>query len=83
MRLYVANLKWEKTSAQLEELFSPFGCESAYVKTDGSGRSSGYGFVEISDPDRGAAAVAELNNRDFGGRPLRVEIARARRDRVA
>ena len=81
MRLYVGNLPYSTTDPQLMELFSPFGATSAetlsYAET---GRARGCGYVEISEDDRGRAAIAEMNGKTYGGRPLRVEAARPRRD---
>jgi RNA recognition motif-containing protein len=77
-KLYVGNLTFDATDADLTELFSPHGqVQSAQVVTDrDTGRSRGFGFVEMSE---GAdAAIAALNGQDFKGRSLTVNEARPR-----
>jgi len=77
-KLYVGNLSYETTSADLEALFSPIGtCESVAVITDReTGRSRGFGFVEMSSSSEAQAAIAELNGHDLQGRTLTVNEAR-------
>lgn len=74
MKLYVGNLPWSTTDSELEAMFSAIGpVDSARVITDReTGRSRGFGFVEMKDGQR---AMAELNGKDVGGRPLRVNEA--------
>lgn len=82
-KLYVGNLSYGTTNADLEKLFSSFGTvESADVITDrDTGRSKGFGFVEMSSDSEAQAAVNGLNGKDFGGRPLTVNEARPREER--
>jgi len=79
-KLYVGNLAFATTSSDLEQLFSEVGtCESASVITDrATGRSRGFGFVEMSSQDEAEKAIADLNGRDFQGRKLNVSEARER-----
>jgi cold-inducible RNA-binding protein len=79
-RVFVGNLSFNTTSAQLESLFSEVGtCESASVVTDrDTGRSRGFGFVEMSSPEEARKAIETLNGRDLGGRTLNVSEARER-----
>lgn len=79
-KLYVGNLPWSVTDSELESLFSGVGeVISARVITDrDTGRSRGFGFVEMDDAGAGKA-IAELNGKDMGGRPLRVNEANERR----
>ena len=79
-KLYVGNLAFATTSADLESLFSQVGtCESASVITDrATGRSRGFGFVEMSSPSEAEKAIAELNGHDLQGRKLNVSEARER-----
>ena len=80
MNVYVGNLPFSTTQADLEALFAQYGeVESAAVITDrDTGRSRGFGFVEM--PDAAAnEAIAELNGSDYGGRQLTVNQARPRR----
>jgi RNA recognition motif-containing protein len=81
MKLYVGNLSWSATNADLEELFGQFGTvtSASIVNDRETGRSRGFAFVEMSD---GAEdAIAALNNKDFQGRPLTVNEAKPREDR--
>jgi RNA recognition motif-containing protein len=82
MKLYVGNLPWSTTDADLEALFSAAGTvDSARVITDReTGRSRGFGFVEMSQQD-GQRAIQELNGTDMGGRALRVNEANEQRPR--
>jgi len=79
-KLYVGNLSFEATSADLEAFFSPIGtCESVAVITDrDTGRSRGFGFVEMSSTSEAQAAIAQLNGREHRGRTLNVSEARER-----
>jgi RNA recognition motif-containing protein len=82
-KLYVGNLSYSVDSSGLEELFSRFGTvTSAQVITDReSGRSKGFGFVEMSSDDEAQEAIDGMNGQDHGGRPLTVNEARPREDR--
>ncbi len=79
-KIYVGNLPWSTTEAELRDLFSTFGeVQSAAVITDrDTGRSRGFGFVEL-DAAGADKAISELDGRDFGGRPLRVNEAQEKR----
>ena|SRR5688572_6503518 len=83
MKLYVGNLSYETTNATLEELFSPFGAvRSAQVIQDrDTGRSKGFGFVEMSDDNAARAAISALNDKEHDGRRLAVNEARPREER--
>ena len=82
-KLYVGNLSYEVTSTDLEELFSPFGAvQSAQVIQDrDTGRSKGFGFVEMSDENAAHAAIQGLNDVEQDGRRLSVNEAKPRTDR--
>ena len=81
-KLYVGNLPWQADDDQLRDIFAEYGdVSSATVITDrDTGRSRGFGFVEMDDAgaDR---ALAEANGQDLGGRPLKVSEAREREKR--
>ena len=79
-RLFVGNLPFATSDDQLRELFGRFGpCDSASVVTDRvSGRSRGFGFVEMSSDDDASRAISELDGSDFGGRKLTVSAAHER-----
>ena len=83
VKIFVGNLAFGVDSAALEQLFARHGeVETATVVTDRStGRSKGFGFVEMTSRDAAQAAIAELNGREHEGRPLNVDIAKAREER--
>ena len=82
-KLYVGNLSFEVGNSDLEEMFAPHGSvRSAQVIMDrDTGRSKGFGFVEMSADGEAAAAISALNGRDFKGRALTVNEAKPREDR--
>ncbi len=82
-KLFVGNLKFEVDDQSLADIFSGFGeVESARVITDrSSGRSKGFGFVEMKNDDEAARAIEELDGKEHEGRPLTVNEARPREDR--
>ena len=80
MRIYVGNLTYEITSDDLRKEFEAFGkVESAQVITDrDTGRSKGFGFVEMPSLAEGQTAIAELNGKNLNGRNITVSPARER-----
>lgn len=82
-KLYCGNLSFNVSSPDLEALFAEFGSvQSAQVITDrDSGRSKGFGFVEMGTDDEAQAAIAALNEKEHEGRTLTVNEARPREDR--
>ncbi|MCY2992561.1 MAG: RNA-binding protein [Planctomycetota bacterium] len=82
-KLYVGNLSYSVSSSDLEKMFGSFGTvESAQVIADReSGRSKGFGFVEMSKDEDAQAAIRGLNGQDQDGRPLTVNEARPREER--
>ena len=83
-KLHVGNLSYEITNESLEALFTPFGSvESAQVIQDrATGRSKGFGFVEMADEHAARAAITGLNDKDHDGRPLTVSEAKPREERA-
>jgi RNA recognition motif-containing protein len=83
MKLYVGNLAFQTTSAELETMFAQAGTvESVSLIEDReTGRSRGFGFVEMSTKEEGAAAIQQFNGKDMGGRALNVNEAKPREDR--
>lgn len=77
-KIYVGNLPFTTTNESLSEIFSSFGqVDSSKVVMDrDTGRSKGFGFVEMSDPEDADAAIGKLHGSDFGGRSLTVNEAR-------
>lgn len=82
-KLYVGNLSFRTTSDELRDLFAQAGdVESASVIEDReTGRSRGFGFVEMVTPEGAAAAIEQFNGKDLGGRALTVNEARPKADR--
>ena len=82
-KLYVGNLSYGVDSSQLQELFSAHGTvESAEIIADReTGRSKGFGFVQMSTDDEAQAAINALNGQNHEGRPLTVNEAKPREDR--
>ena len=81
-RLYVGNLPYSLTDEGLQKLFAEVAdVEEAVVITDrASGRSKGFGFVTMKDEKAAQKAAKEMNEKDVEGRPLKVDIARPRRE---
>src|SRR3954469_2148893 len=82
-KLYVGNLSFRVTSEDLQEHFGAAGAvESANVVYDReTGRSRGFGFVEMASPDDANAAIAQFNGQEYDGRNMVVNEARPREDR--
>ncbi|MBL0184057.1 MAG: RNA-binding protein [Chitinophagaceae bacterium] len=84
MNIYVSNLSFNTSDAELNELFSTFGqVSSAKVITDReTGRSRGFGFVEMPSDDEGKDAMLGLNNKEVEGRAMSVSVAKEREERT-
>ena len=82
-KLYVGNLTYETTDSDLQNLFGPFGTvQSAQVLMDrDTGRSKGFGFVEMNSGDEAQAAINGLNEKENNGRRLTVNEAKPREER--
>lgn len=82
-KIFVGNFAFSMTEAELRSLFEPFGSvDSASIVTDrDTGRSRGFGFVEMQDDSEAEKAIAALNGKDAGGRSLTVNEARPKVDR--
>ncbi|MES9966696.1 MAG: RNA-binding protein [Sedimenticola sp.] len=83
MNIYVGNLSYRMTDDELRDAFAEFGSvDSAKIIMDrDTGRSKGFGFVEMPNQSEAEAAVKALNDAELGGRSLRVNEARPREDR--
>jgi len=83
MKLYVGNLAFETSSTDLQTLFAQAGTvESVSLIEDReTGRPRGFGFVEMSSKEEGAAAIQQFNGKELGGRALNVNEAKPREDR--
>ena len=82
-KLFVGSLSWNVKDDQLADFFSAVGTVvSATVITDrDTGRSKGFGFVEMSSDDEAKKAIDELNGKELDGRPITVNEARPREER--
>ena len=83
MKLYVGNLAFQTSSQELQDQFAQAGTvESASVVEDReTGRSRGFGFVEMSTKEEGAAAIQQFNGKEVNGRALNVNEAEPRENR--
>ena len=84
MNMYVSNLSFHTTDEDLNKLFSQFGAvSSAKVINDrDTGRSRGFGFVEMASDDEAKKAIAALNNKEIEGRALSVSVAKEKPKRA-
>jgi cold-inducible RNA-binding protein len=83
MNIYVGNLPWSSSDQSLKELFEAHGTvDSAKILVDrATGRSRGFGFVEMPDDSEAQTAIDALNGQEFEGRELKVNEARKKEDR--
>jgi len=79
--IYVGNLTYGTDNADLEQLFSPYGevAGAQVIKDRETGRSRGFGFVEMGSSEAAQKAIAELDGKDVNGRQLTVNLAKPRR----
>lgn len=82
MNLYVGNLNWQTTEADLQAAFEAFGQVTSVtiIKDKYTGQSRGFGFVEMAEDSEGQAAIDGLNGKELDGRTLRIDRARPRDD---
>jgi len=82
MNLYVGNLNWQTTEADLQAAFEAYGQVSSVtiIKDKYTGQSRGFGFVEMPNDAEGQAAIDGLNGKEVDGRTLRIDLARPRDD---
>ena len=80
MNIYIGNLAWETTDKELKETFEPFGevTKATVIKDRFSGKSRGFGFVEMPDKDKALAAIGEIDGKDLMGRNIKVNEAKQR-----
>ncbi len=78
MNIYVGNLDYKTTDDDLRELFEEFGAvdSASVIKDRDSGRSKGFGFVEMGNEDEALEAIDELDGAEIGGRTIKVNKAR-------
>lgn len=83
MNIYVGNLSYKMTDEDLRKLFSDFGTveESKIVSDRDTGRSKGFGFVEMPNQAEGEEAIKQLNGKEIEGRSINVNIAKPKEDK--
>ncbi len=83
MNLYVGNLLFDVTENDLKELFEPFGqvTEVRLIMDKFTGKSKGFGFIEMPSKEEAQKAIAELNGKDMKGRDMTVNEAKPKTDR--
>ncbi len=83
MNIYIGNLNWQTTEAELQGLFEAHGqvASATIIKDKYSGQSRGFGFVEMPNDNEANAAIQALNGTEFGGRELKVNVAKPREER--
>ncbi|MBN2158920.1 MAG: RNA-binding protein [Spirochaetes bacterium] len=83
MNIYVGNLPYSVTDADLQNMFSEFGSvsESKIITDRDTGRSKGFGFVEMPNQTEGDEAIKQLNGREMEGRNIKVNVAKPKEDR--
>jgi cold-inducible RNA-binding protein len=84
MKIYVGNLSYDTREEQLREAFAPYGTvgEATVITDRETGRSRGFGFVEITDDDAARTAIQSLNGTALDGRTVTVNEARPRTERT-
>jgi RNA recognition motif-containing protein len=82
--IFVGNLSFNTSEEELRQLFEPYGqVDRVSILTDReTGRSRGFGFVEMANSEEGEKAIAALNGSDFGGRAINVNEARPKAERA-
>lgn len=83
MKLYVGNISFDTNEQELEDAFSELGTVNSVniIYDRDSGRSRGFGFVEMSSVEEGSAAIEQMNGKDLAGRNIVVNEARQREER--
>lgn len=82
--IYVGNVEWNTTDQELEELFASYGTVriAQIIKDHVSGKSKGFGFVEMEDDEAAETAMKELHGTELRGRTLKINAARDRKPRT-
>jgi RNA recognition motif-containing protein len=85
MKLYVGNISFNTSERELEQLFGEVGTvESANIIEDReTGRSRGFGFVEMSSKEEGEEVISQFDGKEFDGRELKVNVAKPRENRAS
>ena len=83
MNIYVGNLSYDCTDEILNEMFGAFGevTSASVIKDRSTGRSKGFGFVEMTSDEHAQAAIADIDGKEIDGRTLKVSEAKPRTER--
>jgi RNA recognition motif-containing protein len=82
IKIYVGNLSFDSTEADLNGLFTTYGevLSSKVISDQFTGKSRGFGFIEMADREEGLKAIQALDSKDLGGRTLKVNEAKPKTD---
>ena len=82
-QIYIGNIPYDKTEEDIRELFGQYGEVTSvkYINDKETGRFRGFGFVQMNSADEAKEAITELENKEYGGRTLRVNEARPQQPR--
>jgi len=85
MNIYVGNLLFDVTESDLKQVFEPFGqvSEVRLIMDKYSGKSKGFGFVEMPSKEEAEKAIEQLNGSELMGRPMNVNVAKPKPDRFS
>ena len=81
--IYVGNIEWNTTERELGEIFESYGtvCSATIIKDHASGKSKGFGFVEMEQEEEANTAMQELRGTELRGRTLKINAAREKKSR--
>ncbi len=83
MKIYVGNLSYKMTDEEMEKLFTAFGAvtESKVIMDRESGRSKGFGFIEMPNQEEGEEAIKQLDGKEIDGRDIKVNVAKPKENK--
>ncbi|MDA3813834.1 MAG: RNA-binding protein [Candidatus Cloacimonetes bacterium] len=83
MKIYVGNLSYKMTDEEMEKLFAAFGAvtESKVIMDRESGRSKGFGFIEMPNQEEGEEAIKQLDGKEIDGRNIKVNVAKPKENK--
>jgi len=83
MKIYVGNLSYNMTDEEMEKLFTAFGevTENKVIMDRESGRSKGFGFIEMPNQEEGEEAIKQLDGKEIDGRNIKVNVAKPKENR--
>jgi len=83
MKIYVGNLSYNMTDEEMEKLFTAFGAvtESKVIMDRESGRSKGFGFIEMTNQEEGEEAIKQLDGKEIDGRNIKVNVAKPKENK--